>query len=109
MTLNLTVKCSGWSFLPLGGKVNFVTFYHPPSSSIEDLQHFIASVSTTTTSRLPLILCGDFNIPNIDWDLGAPTKSSIAATTLCDFTQDHSDSIGVPSNSWQSYFRSVDD
>ena len=38
------------------GKVNFVTYYHLPISSVDDLQHLITSVSTATTSHLLLIL-----------------------------------------------------
>ena len=72
------------------GKLNFVTFYHPPSSSIDDLQHYIAFVSTATTFHLSLILCGDFNVPNINWDLIVLTTSSPTAITLCNFTQNHS-------------------
>ena len=61
------------------GKVNFVTFYHPPGSSVDDLQQFMATISFATTSHLPLIVCGDFNVPDIDWSL----TSSPIANLLC--------------------------
>jgi len=63
---------------------------------VDDLQQFIASVSTATTSHLPLILWDDFIVSNIDWELTVPTTNSLIATTLCNFTQDHSLTYSIP-------------
>ena len=73
--------------LTSGGKVNFVTFYRPPDSSMDSLQQLMTSRSFATSSNLPLILCGDVNVPEIDWSL---SMSSPAARILCNFIQDHS-------------------
>ena len=36
-----------------------------------------------------IILCGDFNVPNIDWLNLSPTSSSPAAVLLCDLIADN--------------------
>ena len=41
--------------LTSGGKVNFVTFYRPPDSSMDSLQQLMTSISFATSSSLPLI------------------------------------------------------
>lgn len=69
------------------GKVNFVTFYHPPGSSVHDLQQFMSSISLAVTSHLPMI---DFNVPDIDWNLTVPLTSTPVANLLCSFIQDNS-------------------
>ena len=76
--------------LTSGGKVNLVTFYRPPDSSVDSLQQLMTSISFATSSSLPLILCGDFNVPEIDWSLTVPSMSSPAAIVLHNFIQDHS-------------------
>ena len=42
---------------------------------------------TSTSSNI--ILCGDFNVPNIDWSNLSPTSSSPAAVLLCDLIADN--------------------
>ena len=37
----------------------------------------------------PLVLCGDFNVPSIDWSVVSPAVSSPTAIHLCSITHDH--------------------
>ena len=36
----------------------------------------------------PVILCGDFNLPHIDWDTTSPSARTPAASMLCDIVSD---------------------
>ena len=52
----------------------FWSFYHPHSQGVTEvsaLKHCLLSVN-----KLPIILCGDFNLPNIDWFIVFPTVST---------------------------------
>ena len=65
------------------------TFYCPPHSStsyITELANSFERISPTT----PVILCGDFNAADIDWDDFNPSSSSPVGHMLCDILQDHS-------------------
>ena len=65
------------------------TFYHPPSSTtmyIAELANSLAQIPLTT----PVILCGDFNAGDIDWDILNPSSSSPVSRALCDILQDNS-------------------
>ncbi len=64
-------------------------YYRPPGSSsdhIIQLSHSLAAIS----DACPVVLCGDFNVANIDWDMVSPTSPSREATQLCDIVQDNS-------------------
>jgi len=39
-------------------------------------------------TKFPIVLCGDFNVPNIDWSIGFPTSCS-ASTILCEMVRDN--------------------
>ena len=41
-------------------------FYRPPSSNYEYLMTFNSSLESIIRSSLPLVLCGDFNFPEIN-------------------------------------------
>ena len=65
------------------------TFYRPPSSTtmyIGELANSLAQIPLTT----PVILCGDFNAGDIDWDILNPSSSSPVSRALCDILQDNS-------------------
>ena len=60
-------------------------FYRSPISSSEylyNLQNSLAKIPDSQT----IILCGDFNVPDVDWDLNVPTTSSSLAKLLYDIT-----------------------
>ena len=62
--------------------VLFGVFYHRPSKGITEvsaLNHCLLSVN-----KLPVILCGDFYLPNIDWSIVFPTVSSPVNSVFCD-------------------------
>ena len=40
-------------------------------------------------SQHPLVICGDFNAPAIDWSTVSPTVSSHVANTMCDLVHDN--------------------
>jgi len=64
-----------WIELVTSKGKDFVTFYHPPSSSVNDLQQLMSSIFIVN-SQSPLIMCGDFNVPEISWHLTVPLIST---------------------------------
>lgn len=62
-------------------------FYWPPSSDFNSL--LALNSCLLSISRCPLVLCGDFNVPSIDWHTVSPTVSSSAATVMCDLVQEN--------------------
>ena len=42
-----------------------------------------------SAGKLPIILCGDFNLPNIDWSVIFPTISTPVNNELCDLVRDN--------------------
>ena len=71
------------------GPLLFGVYYRSPSQSNSDiisLNHCLLSISDC-----PIILCGDFNVPNIDWSVGFPSVSSLPANSysLCDLVNDN--------------------
>ena len=69
--------------------VLFGVFYRPPSSDISVLQQLCHSLHALTSANSNIILCGDFNVPNINWTNLSPTFSSPAAVLLCDLVVDN--------------------
>ena len=65
--------------------------YNPPGFKTDALLQLQNSL-TSLLNTLPLVLCGDFNLPNIDWNHSSPSPSSTcaAATLLCDIANDYS-------------------
>ena len=64
------------------------TFYRLPSSTtmyIAELANSLPQIPLTT----PVILCGDFNAGDIDWDIFNPSFSSPVSRELCDILQDN--------------------
>ena len=71
----------------LNGPLLFGVYYRSPSQSNSDiisLNHCLLSISDYS-----IVLCGDFNVPNIDWSVGFPTVSSLPANSLCDLVNDN--------------------
>ena len=42
-----------------------------------------------SVSKLPIVLCGDFNLPYIDWSVVFPTISSPAGSEFCDLVREN--------------------
>ena len=64
----------------------FGVYYRPPGNSVEALEH----LSNLCSCNLPLVICGDFNVPNIDWSTVAPISSTRPAEILCGIVADNS-------------------
>ena len=64
-------------------------FYRPPSATMSVLEQLSLSLSNLSSYKCLLILCGDFNIPNINWSNLCPDLSSTAATALCNIATDN--------------------
>ena len=69
------------------GPLLFGVFYRPPSQSVADI--LALNNCLLSIARYPIILCGDFNVPTIDWSVTFPTLSSPVANTLCDLVRDN--------------------
>ena len=65
-------------------------YYRPPGNSVEALEHLNNSLMSLSSCNLPLVLCGDFNVPNIDWVPVAPTFYTRPAELLCAIIADNS-------------------
>ena len=64
-------------------------YYNPPGHNCGSLTHLRNSLAITPRSS-PVVLVGDFNLPNIDWssDSPTPTVSSANTTLMCDIVND---------------------
>ena len=84
------LNCDELLFLEVSttcGPVLFGVFYCPPSqgvTGISALNNCLLSVS-----KLPIVLCGDFNLPNIDWSIVFPTVSSPVSSEFCDLIREN--------------------
>ena len=56
------------------GPLLFGVFYRPPNSGISALSELNTAISSIP-GNLRLVLCGDFNVPDIDWSLIVPKVS----------------------------------
>jgi len=65
-------------------------YYRPPGNSVEALVHLNNSLLSLSSCNLPVVLCGDFNVPNIDWVSVTPVSSSRPAELLCTIIADNS-------------------
>ena len=66
----------------------FAVFNRPPHSGISTLTELDSAISCIP-GNLRLVLCGDFNVPDIDWSLNAPKVQSPINSTLCDIVGDN--------------------
>ena len=63
-------------------------FYHPPNSGVCTLEQLNTAISSIS-GNFPLVLCGDFNVPDIDWSLVTPKVSSPVNSTFCNIVADN--------------------
>ena len=68
-----------------------VFFYNPPDSDYNTLIQLKGSLASIK-SNSPVVLCGDFNMPGIDWSnlSPSPNANSKEAVLLCDIVSDFS-------------------
>ena len=76
-------------------KILLGTFYRPPSSNSEYLAQLQTSLAKIPCSQ-PVVLCGDFNVPIIDWSIPSPLVCTQSASVLCDLVQEFSQQQLVP-------------
>ena len=71
------------------GPILLGTFYRPPNSDpsiLNSLNHSLLSINTDYS----IVLCGDFNLPHINWSTVTPSLSSpAAAALLCSLVNDN--------------------
>ena len=81
-----------WLQLATQSQSNFLlgVYYRPPGNSVEALEHLNNSLMSLSSCNLLIVLCGDFNVPNIDWVSVAPTASTGPAELLCAIIADNS-------------------
>ena len=70
------------------GPLLFGVFYCPPNSGITTLEELNTAISSIL-GNFPIVLCGDFNVPDIDWSLVTPRVSSPINSTLCNIVSDN--------------------
>ena len=79
-----------WVELSTGpSKVLLGTFYRPPSSTHEYLTQLEMSLASIPESYT-IVLCGDFNLPHLDWAEPSSRPPSRVASAMLDITQDFS-------------------
>ena len=83
-----------WVKLLTSPSLLFGVFYRPPGPSLSALDELNSSLSLINGGT-PLVLCGDFNVPPIDWSVVSPAVSSPTATHLCSITHDCPNSIST--------------
>ena len=87
---DLNCLCDELLFLEISttcGPVLFGVFYRPPSQGVIEVSALNRCL--LSVSKLPIVLCGDFNLPNIDWSIVFPTVSSPISNEFCDLVRDN--------------------
>ena len=62
--------------------------YRPPLSSVSYLEELHTSLLCAVKYNVPVILCGDFNLPNIDWTTVSPSPCTPDASMFCEIISD---------------------
>ena len=77
-----------WAEIPLknSGSYFLGVFYRPPSSDMNYLEGLKRSLETVTvvSDHTKIVLLGDFNFPDIDWDLICPSQPNVSSDYFCD-------------------------
>ena len=66
----------------------FGVFYRSPGSFVDILESLNCSLASIQGSSTPLVLCGDFNVPSINWFLTSHVVSSANSKFPCSIVQD---------------------
>ena len=77
-----------WAEIPLknSGSYFLGVFYRPPSSDMnyqEGLKRSLEKVAVVS-DHTNIVLLGDFNFPDIDWDLICPSQPNVLSDYFCD-------------------------
>ena len=70
------------------GPLLFGAFYRPPNCALSVLNSLNYSLLSIRT-KYPIVLCGDFNLPHVDWLTVSPSISSPVTTLLCSIVNDN--------------------
>ena len=77
-----------WAEIPLknSGSYFLGVFYRPPSSDMNYLEGLKRSLEKVTVvcDHTNIVLLGDFNFPDIDWDLICPSQPNVLSHYFCD-------------------------
>ena len=77
-----------WAEIPLknSGSYFLGVFYRPPSSNMNYLEGLKRSLEkvTVVSDHTNIVLLGDFNFPDIDWDLICPSQPYVLSDYFCD-------------------------
>ena len=89
-SLDLETGCElVWAELPTrGSSVLFGVVYRPPQSPLSYLEKLCNSMLCAVSCCVLMFICGDFNLPNIDWATASPSPCTIDASTFCDIVSD---------------------
>ena len=77
--------------IELPTKVSSILFrvvYRPPLSPMSYLEELRTSLHCAVKHNVPVILCGDFKFPNIDWTTVSPSPCTPDATLFCEIISD---------------------
>ena len=70
-------------------KTLFGVFYRPPNSPPEYIDQLRYSMERMHDTK-PVILCGDFNIPEVDWCTLSLLRPSVSGNRICEIALDYS-------------------
>ena len=78
-----------WVSIPTKSSVIlFGVFYRCPQAPLSVLEALRSSVSSAVAQNHPIVLCGDFNLPHINWDTISPSTGAPATSMLCEMVSD---------------------
>jgi len=78
--------------------VLFGVAYQPSGSSVNYLEEMHNSLLCAVNKNIPVLICGDFNLPNIDWSVVSPSPSTPVAAAFSDIISDFSQLVTFPSH-----------
>ena len=71
-------------------KVLVVVFYRPPDANLDNLKEFKKTLILGNKSGFDqLFICGDFNLPNINWQTGVSTSNGCISTYFTKLVHDN--------------------
>ena len=65
-----------------------MTYYRPPTAQADSLKSLYSAVAAGNSSS-PVIICGDFNVPDMDWVTTSPRVTTPVTDALCQFVHDN--------------------
>ena len=82
-------------------KIAVIVLYRPPDSDLQYIKEFKRSLQLVQRCNRfdQIIICGDFNIPNIDWSTGTASNNNSISNHFTKTVKDFSLSGGLFSNS----------